>query len=282
MPEQWKLRPTIIEYWPDNVDYVMGLDENGGSDINEFLSKIRGGQPINENDKLFTLTGAVFNSDTYRSYIEAITSLKKKYWNDGLCEYKGDLKRVVLHSREIRRKDYPFNYIDYDSFIFDLSELIKQTQMRILSASVNKERLCNKYTKPDHPYHLAVDFILERYCYRLNELNKNGIIILESRGRKREDKFVLSRIKHIVEHGTSENPSSHFSRLLGAYFNPKWSKTQNGQASYVILEMADLVSYPIHKYIRNGQKDAAYLAIEDKFFRYPRHMGWGLKTFPKK
>lgn len=114
----------------------------------------------------------------------------------------------------------------------------------------------------------------------LNRKQKNGIIILESRGRK-EDMFVLKRLIEVLDKGNYFHENNHFGRMKGIFFNPKWSARMNNQGTYVLLELADLVSFPIHKYIRTTyKKDKAFETVEKKFSSYPNYNGRGLKEFP--
>lgn len=65
---------------------------------------------------------------------------------------------------------------------------------------------------------------------------------------------------------------------IGIYFNPKWN--QGYDNTFSGLEIADLTSYPIHKYIRNNKKDKAFLALENKIDKYPDYINKGIKVFP--
>ncbi|GGK20926.1 hypothetical protein GCM10010965_12530 [Caldalkalibacillus thermarum] len=279
---EWKRRPTILEYWPKNVDVLMGMDENGTAELKGVKRRIRNEQEVPDNEKYFTLTGVAINLDSYSKFKEHVNKIKFKHWENGMADYKGTMKRVCFHSSEIRKRKHPFDTIDYEEFMNDISKLISSTNIRIISSTVNKEAHYKKYgERADHPYPLAVRFILERYCKKLNETNQKGIIVLESRGKK-EDKFVLKHILQIIENGTYYNPASHFKSLVGVYFNPKWWAADDSKSSFVILELADLVSYPIHKFARSNciVKDRAFLNIEEKLTNYPNYMGWGIKIFP--
>lgn len=62
------------------------------------------------------------------------------------------------------------------------------------------------------------------------------------------------------------------------YFNPKWNEEYS--STYVGLEITDLFSYPIHKYVKRNTKDKAFLTFEDKIVGYPNYKNKGIKTFP--
>lgn len=281
MLDDWRIKPTIIEYWPDDTDVIMGIDENGTAEIKSILPKVRAGKEISDNDKYFTLTGVSFNKNGHSRLKDKMLSIKNKYWTDGLYPYKGQMKRVCFHSADIRNKRTPFYGIDFNAFIADINEMISEMPTKVISCFFNKEDHCKKYSTPTHPYDLAMVFLLERFCGQLNEYNKKGAVIIEGRG-KPEDKAMLKHILKIIEEGTNQNPPSHFRNITGVYFNPKWSTLDNGKKSFVILELADLMSYPIHKYHRNNckEKDIPYTIVEQKLLKYPQPYGWGLKRWP--
>lgn len=287
MDDDWKARPKIIEYWPEGVRYVMGMDESGTSDLVTISRKMMAGkeEEIDFTMKDFTLTGVIVDMERYDTLKEAVNKVKFQFWEDGLSDYKGFRKRVCFHSRDIRKRSAPFNTLDHTTFTTALSDMIKSVNAKIISCHVDKlahyKKYTNPYNKPIHPYHLAALFILERYCNGLNEANVKGIVMLESRGKK-EDQFVLDYIVQMIENGTNQNPASHFRNIAGVYFNPKWSKADNDLTSYVILEYADLVCFPIHKQHRGGDLSSgnpAYQILEDKFYKYPDYIGWGLKIW---
>lgn len=277
----WRKRPALLVYWPSEAEYMIGLDENGSSDLVSISRAIQKNQQIDDSIKHFTLTGVVFNRERYDILKERLNDIKYTYWEDGLTEYKGVKKRVCFHSREIRKGEYPFNQIDYQEFLEKLSSAINDIPTKIISCHINKEAHFRKYKIPHHPYHVSIRYILERYCEGLNNSNKKGIVLLESRGPK-EDRFVLKHILEILDHGTNQNPKEHFRNIIGVYFNPKWSAVDNDQKSYVILELADLISFPIYQYCKSNRvkRDRPFLVIEKKFYKFPNYIGWGLKIFP--
>lgn len=137
----------------------------------------------------------------------------------------------------------------------DLSDTMKYIKCKIISISVNLyEYLKKGYTH--NVYNVAFDFLLERYIYD-TENNKKGIIMLEARG-KEEDKQLLGHISKVINRtGTKKISSKELkSKIDGVYFNPKWNEEYS--STYVGLEITDLFSYPIHKYIKRKTKDKAY------------------------
>lgn len=276
----WRNRPTHKENWPEDVDYMMFIDESGDSNLSPILKKIQNNKPIKMEEKYFTITGIVIKKENLPKMREDILNLKKKYWDDGKHKYGNIERRVCFHSYEIRKRKNAFNpnIMDYNSFISELSETIDGIPFIVFSSTIDLEAHCNKYISPAHPYNLCLNFILERLVkYFLND--KKAAIMIESRD-KRKDKELLDFIKRKIECGTSYVDKSYFKKIKGVYFNPKWCKSSMEQKSFYGLEIADLVSYPIYKYCRDHKKDKAYQSIENKIYGFPYYSGKGVKIFP--
>ena len=223
--EDWTQKPTNIKNWPNNVKYVMFLDENNCDDITNIMKKISNNTEVSIDEKIFTLTGCVCTTADYSMIKSSFNELKSKYWQDGCYINKnGDLEKVCFHSRDIRRKVGPFspnNLAVYDSFINDLSSTLINVNCKIISISIN----IYDYLLKGYKYNLystAFDFILERLIYFM-PYDAKAIMMFESRG-KVEDKRLHSHIKDLIFlTGTKRISSTELSnKIYGIYFNPKW------------------------------------------------------------
>lgn len=275
----WTEKPSKITNWSKDIDYVMFVDENGNSDIKDILKCISKNAKVDDNNKFFTVTGVIFTREQYIIARKKIDELKNTYWKNGSYMYKNNLRKVCFHSREIRRKEGAFdiNLINYDSFILELTNLLKELDYKIISVTINKEDYLLKHYQYN-VYNTAMCFLLQRYIYAMKN-NCKGIVMLEARG-KDEDYILLNEMRHIIfETGIRKVTSNELSdRILGIYFNPKWNQKYDNTFSG--LEIADLTSYPIHKYIRNSKKDKAFLSLENKIDKYPDYINKGIKVFP--
>ena len=110
--------------------------------------------------------------------------------------------------------------------------------------------------------------------------NKVYDVIVSKKFLTKEDKVLLNKIKHLIDHGNNMNPSSTFSKIKGVYFNPKWCHTADDKKSYWELELADLCAFPIHKYLAYGTADPAFDILKRKICGFPNYYGKGLKSFP--
>lgn len=279
----WWERPTLIEEWPISIDSILTIDENGTPDLKGIKKILQ--STFWEKDKLknlehniFTITGVEMEREHFPQFRDLINSIKYAYWENGMFEYQNKPKRVVFHSRDIRKKQGPFNpkRINYETFLNDLSNLIEKTPFTVLSSSIDKLQHVLKYSNPYHVYTLCLEFILERYAMLLKTKNQKGMLLLESRG-KREDAEILKFLVEFLKNGNNYINRQDLNCITGVYFNPKWSKLHDEKLSYPLLELTDLVSYPIHKYVKYNTKDYAFKIVEKKISRIN---GFGLKIFP--
>lgn len=267
----WKVRPTVLQNIDSKTEYILGIDENGIPSLKDLL------HPKNDLLQWFTITGVLLSRTDLVNFITEITKIKNKYWKNGYF----NKKRVVFHSRDVRKKIGPFNpkIIDYSNFQNDLNTLISESEYTIFSSSIDKFSHVRSYVTPFPVYDLCLEFLLERFCFKLNSCNKNGIIVVESRG-DRENQLLLDAALHIIKYGNRYHEPSFFSKIQGIYFNPK--RTKNNKLSYPQLELADLVSYPIHTYVKSDVKSKEFLSIEPKIYNYPMYKGYGMKIIPKR
>lgn len=276
---EWTKKPSQITTWNKDVNYVMFVDENGNCDMKYLLKRVSKNLPIDENDKYFTVTGCIFTKKDYFIAKQKMNELKNKYWNNGCFEYKNKIKKVCFHSREIRRKTDAFdiNLINYDNFMNDVSNFIKKLNYKIISITINKESYLLKHYQ-FNVYNTAMCFLLQRFIYVMPNYSK-GLIMLEARG-KDEDYILLNEMKHIIfETGIKRITSEELQeKISGIHFNPKWNQMYNDTFSG--LEIADLSSYPIHKFIKNKSKDKAFSILENKIDKFPEYMNKGIKIFP--
>lgn len=286
MNKNWRNGPTIIEFWPPDIDYVLAIDENGTPDLRFLRKCIKNNITPERNHIQFTVSGACFSRDSYADFKYKIDEIKQYYWQpDGTANYKGERKKVCLHYSEIHNKEHPFNIPNYDEFLNKLHQAIAGADCEIFSCSMNKyEHLIEYGESAWHPYYLSMGFILERYCHLLNQNEYKGIIIIESRQEK-NDKRLLKHLINILENGHYPNPATHFRNIMGIYFNPKWRLSDNSQSTYSILEYVDYIGRIIHDHVYYDSKDInlKFRMIESKLYN-PRgkYDGWGLKLYPNR
>lgn len=284
----WYDRPNYSDVWQSNVDYVMFIDENNSVDaINRVLKKIHTGEDISPNENIFTVTGCLFSPYNYKLAKENFDKLRNKFWHNGKY-YNPKTKMdetVCFHSEDIRGRKKAFHKDAlkeelYDSFIIELDKVLSETTYKIISISINLKDylLKSKYTEMN-VYKTAFNFIIERFIFNIGNQNK-GYIIFESRGPK-EDKDLLEHVDNIINRRGTEFICSNElkSKVIGVYFNPK--RDTKGHP-YTGLEIADLSSYPIHRFVKFNTIGRDLETLKVKIVGYPKCEGRGLKIYPKK
>lgn len=267
----WREKPCSLESISD-IDCVFAIDENGNSDLKGVYSTQ---QSPKENLQWFTVTGILIKMEHFLSLKEDLVDLKLKHWNEGLF---GNT-RVVFHSRDIRKKQGAFNpkIINYDLFKEDLNTFLSDSPVTIYSTSIDKYKHIKRYCNPYPVYSIALEFMVERFCFELRRNHLKGVLILESRGEK-EDQIVLEHLISLLDNGNEYHDCDDFSNIKGIYFNPK--RTKDRKQSYWQLEIADLYSYSIHKFVKTDIKDSNFKYFENKIVGYPNYEGRGIKKFP--
>lgn len=255
---EWRNRPTDIRLWEENLEYVLFVDENNSDNVKQITKKIQENKQISDNERYFTLTGCLIPSEDYEILKEEFDFIKNKYWVNAkyLYEKIQQEKIVCFHSREIRNRTNAFNMPDdrYKEFIIDLSKVIKILNFKIITVNIDVVRFIvekNEMTLYEYAFMKLVQ------VYKRELKQESGIIIIEARG-KREDKLLHNYAVRLLKNG--------FDSIKGVFFNAKWNK--NNGRTYSGLELTDLCSYPIHKYVKLKKKDKAFEIIENKIIDY--------------
>lgn len=243
----------------------MFLDESG----DHSLLKIDPQFPV------FCLAGCIFDENDYIQNSKAkIDALKIRYFNNS---------NIILHSREIRKCESPFNILlnsnTKQNFYTDLNNLIFNLSFTILASVILKEKLKNQYNDPSNPYALSLQFIMERFLYFLEENNDVGYISVESRDPK-SNTDLLNTFTNIINngsHGDKHNVSAERfqAKIQKMDFITK-QQNQNGH------QVADLIAYPIARFgLTKKKPNPTFAIIKPKFrSKYGKIMGYGLKIFP--
>ncbi len=263
--KSWEMKPLALETVSSKVQNILAVDESGTT------------CKCNVAEDWLSLTGIIININDFSDTEEKVMKLKNKYWKDALFYSK----RVVLHSRDIQKKQRAFSKIVIQNFVEfekDLQDMINSVEMKVIASNIDKNSLYDSYFNPYDTYELAVEFMIERYVLYLEQKNENGIIIFESRGRK-EDNRILLLIMNLINNGNNYIKNYRFgNRILGVYFNRK--QTKDFSKSYWALELADICSDAIYKTMKK-QDTELFKLIQNKVIGYPDYNGKGMKVFPK-
>lgn len=275
MALEWKEKILEINEYPEDVNYVICIDECGCSFLKNIVNAIKNKQDIQMGEKFFAIAACVLNKNNSDYNAQLIVDLKNKYWQDGFYTYNDGPKEICFHSHDIRNRKGPFSIEKYNDFAKDLGEVISKIKMDLYVAYIDKEKLCRTYTEPLPTYQLSMLFILERIVRNLNK-DDSCIIVLESRD-KNQNKILHNEILKILNFGTDYVEKEKFDVIKGVYFNKKWT---NKHRTHWGLELADLCVYPIYQYYSYKKRSLPYDIVESKIFNFPHYEGTGLKIFP--
>lgn len=248
------------------MPYVLFMDESGDHNL----------QSIDNNFPAFCLTGCIFEREYYKKAVRpSIDSFKHRFWG------KAD---IILHSSDIRKHQGPFTFLGIprkrEEFYSAVNELIASLDFTIIAIVILKKPHLNSYGDgARHPYHLSLEFIMERYSMMMKRRANpvDGYMMAESRGRH-EDELLKNQYFNIKKFGTSFQPD------LGRITSFRMEKKA---ANIAGLQIADLVAYPIaSKVLRPDKENKAFDEIIKKIDTAPPNkgggiLGYGLKIFPQ-
>jgi hypothetical protein len=200
-------------------------------------------------------------------YIDVITPAVQRF---KFKHFGHDL--VVLHEHEIKKAKGEFAFLlvpaKREAFFPELNALMASTPMTLVAVVIRKDKLKEQYHKPGNPYHLALEYGLERVSKWLTSQGQAGkltALICESRGRKEDDSLELE-FRRVA------------TRVSG--FDIRFV---DKRANLPGLQIADLVARPIGRHVIDpAQENRAYTILASKFRRSPEGQinGYGLKVFP--
>ena len=260
----------------------MYVDENGNYNLREDLT--------NESNRYLCLTGVIMKISAHDVLTNELNALKVKYFGSA---------EIVLHRREIIAATPPFESLKDEarrnSFNEDLLHIMSSAPYRVISVVIDKKALVDRYTilKAQDPYALALEYLMQRYQYWLQDYGRMhgitlGDIMAESRGG-REDRTTKDTYRLIYE-GKGYNGL----RDAEQYYSSKDIKLRKKKENIAGLQFVDLISHPARRYIlsQHGlarnlkqtsfEQQVVELLVQKKFRRHGSTIeGYGAVMFPE-
>jgi hypothetical protein len=246
------------------ADYVMFVDESGDHNLSN----------IDDNFPLFCLSGCIFEKDYYRDVARPmVDELKHRFL--GTTD-------VILHSRDIRRRQGHFRFLHdsgkREAFYDAINTVMRELDFSILAVAILKhDHLASYGERAKHPYHLALEFMLERFVLEVQRGGEGsrGHIIAESRGEV-EDNLLKDEFFRLKSRGSYYQSFDEVTTL--------W--TEDKRKNIVGLQIADLVAYPIaRKILDPAAPQLSFDVIRAKVCHKPGQvdclLGYGIKIFPE-
>lgn len=242
---------------PEFSDYVVYVDESGDHGLEQ----------INPDYPVFVLAFCIFHVPTYVGQIvPEVQRLKFKYFGHDM---------VVFHEMEIRKAKPPFQILRDPAvgaaFMSDLNTLLTQSPFVVTASVIQKEPYKARRGTGQNPYHVALEFGLERVFMELQSRGQRGKVtrvIFESRGRK-EDADLELEFRRLMDRTQMQGMAQSLDFLCV-------SKQSNSSG----LQVADMVARPIGLHVlRPDQQNRAWDIIEPKLRRSASGNihGYGLK-----
>ena len=239
--------------------YVVFVDESGDHSL----------ESINTDWPLFVLSFCIFPVDAYVHRVTpAIRQLKFDFFGHDL---------VILHEHDIRKKKGGFAQLNKearDDFLNRLTNVIAETDMTMIAVVIDKIKHKSKYSKPEHPYHLAMQFGLERIAAFMaiqGLADCETWVVFEARGPK-EDAALELEFRRVCDGANRSGKPYPLSILIS-------DKKTNSEG----LQLADLTARPAGlSVLRPDQANRAWDVMRTKLFagRHDCISGNGLKCFP--
>ncbi|WP_222105760.1 DUF3800 domain-containing protein [Paraburkholderia sp. BCC1885] len=241
-----------------NSDYIVFVDESG----DHSLASIDAEYP------LFVLCFCIVAKNDYADIlVPRVKKLKFETFGHD-C--------VVLHEIDIRRKRGEFSLLSKEPrerFMESLTQIIIDTPMTVVAVVIDKRKLTQKYSNPYNPYHIGIQYGLERVRHFLklkSQHESKTHVVCEARGPKEDDDLELA-FRRVCDGDNRSKRPYNFDIVI-------CNKKANSEG----LQISDLMARPIGLHIlRPEQKNRAYDVLSEKFFS-PESVvhGNGLKVFP--
>lgn len=244
------------------MEFLLFIDEAGDHGLTT----------VDPSFPLFVLCGIIVSQDEYKKIELEMSAIKHRFWGD---------KRVILHSRDIRRCDNEFQILFdltlKEQFYTSINNLVSSSDYTVITSVIDKSRHIQQYGKlASDVYEIALSFILERAIFWLDDQPSKPhslSIYIEQRGKK-EDNRLHEHFQRLQSRGT-------------AYVTPDRIQSYCRHVEFKVkrddicgLQLADLIAYPIARYVLDPERaNPAFEVLSPKIYVKNGHR-YGLKVFP--
>ena len=188
------------------------------------------------------LLGCFFSKSDYVDFNNAVCRIKSTHF-----KIEAD-DPVIFHREDIINKRGYFSVFQNKeqclAFDNDLIKTVNESKFKTFAIVIDKLALVRKYSSPAHPYHLAMEFVLQRYCGFLQSVGATGDVLAESRGGK-EDLLLKNAYRSVYETGRWKQGSKFFQSTLSSHDLKVKQKIQNISG----LQLCDLLGNPVKHHV---------------------------------
>jgi len=211
------------------MQYRLYVDESGDHTFNN-LDDI--------GHRYLALVGIAIEADYYRSTFQPrLEALKQTHFPHNPDE------PVVLHREDIYNRRYCFGILcdeeKNNRWEQDVITFVKESKFRLFTIVIDKKAHKEKYgASANHPYHLCLTFLLERYRGYLLYVDGKGDVMAESRG-KEQDMALKEVYRDVWWRGTFYISNRNFQSVLTS----RELKLKTKLANIAGLQFADLLAH---------------------------------------
>ncbi len=242
---------------------ILFLDESGDHNL----------RVIDPKYPIFVLAGAIFDSEYYSKHAkEKISKFKKRIFGT---------EKIILHTADICRNRNGFESLKEKMFreVFykELNRLFDDLNFSIVAAGIHKSKHFDRYgVSAVDPYILALEFLVERFIFSLDDCKETGMIVAESRGTQLDNQLELAWLNLKIQGTRFIEPSRIAEKITDFKILPK-AKAIGG------LEVADLIASPIGRSMMKKKSNEDLRIIRKKFRKNASGhiIGHGMIIFPK-
>lgn len=254
-----------------------------------FVDEVGNDDLSTPSERFLSLTGITTKLHGHDNQITpAIEALKSRVFGHNPPQYP-----VILHRREIRRREKPFDCLqdgavnaDWEASILELIDSLPYIATTVL---IDKLEHTQRYPVWQfHPYHYCMRALVERYVLWLNRHGLTGDVVVEPR-YKRQDKRLKNSFNYIYDHGTENIPVTTVQRCLTS----RELKFRAKDANVCGLQLVEMIAHPSHQSIKArimGEpmtapfgKRVVKILEQSRYSRNPKNgaiEGWGQKKLP--
>ncbi len=240
--------------------------------------------------RYLSLTGVAIDEERLEDARDRLVALKARYFR-----VHPDDPPVVIHRNDILRRTGPFQVFgDGDllrRFGEDWLDYLGETPFTAFTVFVDKLAMSRReYWAIRHPYHYAMELLVEKFTLFLERNGALGDIMPEER-RGKKDQALQAAFEEVRERGTRYVGAAR----IAAAIPSRNLKFRAKMANVAGLQIADSVSYVSEKHIKRhrfaremvlSDYETRYLAmlIDHKYDRSPQRLdriwGYGIKIVP--
>jgi hypothetical protein len=192
--------------------------------------------------RFLALLGCWFSSSPYSEFNSALVDLKRRH-------FSRNPDQIVLHREDIINCRGPFaclrDEVKRRDFDDDLLAIVERADFRFFVVVIDKLKQKRSYENVWHPYHTALNFLLQRYCGFLNNVARSrGDVTAESRGG-REDRLLKESYERLYARGDRFHSSGWYQQGLTS----KALKVKPKMANVAGLQLADILAHPVKQQV---------------------------------